>query len=722
MDSHTSFDMPASGVGSTPEHASADPVQSALGAVYLSKIERMPREAVAQAVLPFAPLLLAFFSIGYVYMNKLLHSAILPRIYGRLFTDQDDGHRFGFAMHHNMLVTHGLLILLSIVPTMRILVGDAFYSDPLVSGSTVTIGDYLVFIALAYCGGYLGDLFLYREYPSLLAKLHHVAVLLVALTTLGILGDVEKNRSAIVSSYMILVWYTWDMVSELPLHAGLIIWRCVRNYASAPALSKMMRYLALWRLAAVLAELGVTVYLMYSAWRKFSTVWTVLAPMACWLWFYLQLQSAHTLYGISSRIRREHAVGARSDKENDNAMSLEEEGGPPRSGMLFTDPAYVGLTLGTTLLSYTHASGTRSHLHLLVAGGLATGAAMLLVRYFTQDSTGMAGLAARASPDGKVMFKPLDRRGLAPGMKRWDPLPRRAQRSVANSAGFTTAVAESVHLAHDVAPAPSEQSSFSRLFPRYKFGPVTAKDFFGPLTPGPIFTEDRRRDQISSRSEGGEGGIGDVTAPSAEDSSSGLLSRRHQYCKLNSNGCLKLTFRDVETIPSPEEQAGNNGALDMDTDTDPMMNNHRGIFTAVSEALRHVRGGTPAVDATAEEETEMEKQEDGTGENGSGLRQRRRRRRDEEPNTCIQDVARASGHSYDDMILAVQAGIDSNVMSVADLNRMAEELDCHVVNGEIQGNGGLRYKVGPTRFRRAEAKTRTSTSMNTPQWFAKMVD
>lgn len=708
MDSST-FGMPASGVGFTPEHASAAPVQNASGEVYMSKIERIPHEAVAQAVLPFAPLLLAFFSLGYVYMDQLLHSAILPRIYGRLYTDQDEGHRFGFAIHHNMLLTHGLLILLGIVPTMRILVGDAFFSDPLVSGSTVTIGDYLLFIALAYCGGYVGDLFLYREYPSLLAKLHHVAVLLVALTTIGILGDFEKNRSAIVSTYMILFWYTWDMVSELPLHAGLIIWRCVRNYASAPALSRMMRYLALWRLVTALAELGVTVYLTYSAWRKFSTVWTVLAPMACWLWFYLQLESANIMYGISSRIRREHAVRARSDKENDNAMSLEEEGGPPRSGMLFTDPAYVGLTLGTTLLSYTHASGTRSHLHLLVAGGLATGAAMLLVRYFTQDSTGMAGLAARASPDSKVLFKPLDRRGLAPGMKRWDPLPRRVQRSVANSAGFTTAVAESVRRAHDVAPAPSVERS-SGLFPRYE------RKGLGKLINPTKRDEASATSAQSPRSEGGDGNIGDVTAPSAEDSSSDLLSRRHNYCKLNTNGCLKLTFRDVESIPSPEEHAGNNGALDMDTDTNPTMNNHRSIFAAVSEALRHVRNGTPAADAAAEEEPEMEK------ENGSGLRQRRRRRRDEEPNTCIQDVARASGHSYDDMILAVQAGIDSNVMSVADLNRMAEELDCHVVNGEIQGNGGLRYQVGPTRFRRAEANIRTSTSTNTPQWFAKMVD
>ncbi|KAK7959271.1 uncharacterized protein PG986_004125 [Apiospora aurea] len=373
------------------------------------KIARMPLEAAAQAVLPFSALLLAIFAVGYVYMEKLLQDVILSRVYGRLFAAQDEDHGYAFSVHHITLITHGLLTLLGIVPTMCILVGEASFNDPLISGSGVTYGDYLLFIALAYCGGYVGDLFLYRGRTGAMAKLHHVIVLLVALSTIGLNGDIEKNHSATVSTYMILVWYTWDMVSELPIHAGLILWRCVRDYASAPALSKLMRYMALWRLASVLGELGVTVYLFYSAWRKFSTTWTVLAPMACWLWFYLQLQSAHVLYGISCRVRREHDVRARSDKEGggSNAMSLVEESGPLRTGMLFSDSAYVGLTLGTTLLSYTHASGTRSHLLVLAAGALVIGGAMLLVRYFTQDSSAMAGLAARGTNATKIdPFRP----------------------------------------------------------------------------------------------------------------------------------------------------------------------------------------------------------------------------------------------------------------------------------------------------------------------------
>ncbi|KAK8062796.1 hypothetical protein PG997_014893 [Apiospora hydei] len=625
------------------------------------KIARMPLEAAAQAVLPFSALLLAIFAVGYVYMEKLLQDVILPRVYGRLFAAQDEDHGYAFSVHHNTLITHGLLTLLGIVPTMCILVGDAAFNDPLISGS----GGHLRRLSALHSPGLLWRL------P--MAKLHHVIVLLVALSTIGLNGDIEKNHSATVSTYMILVWYTWDMVSELPIHAGLILWRCVRDYASAPALSKLMRYMALWRLASVLGELCVTVYLFYSAWRKFSTTWTVLAPMACWLWFYLQLQGAHVLYGISCRVRREHAVRARSDKEGggSNAMSLVEEGAAPQRHVL----QRPGLR-------------TRSHLLMLAAGALVIGGAMLLVRYFTQDSSAMAGIAARGLQKPKRdPFRP-PKRPPWPGNERGignDVLERAVAAN--NTTGIVAAVSEAYRQAHAEAPVPSNEEPSSIIFPQ-------SEQPEGRMQILRKYPDPRKRDE--------------ALAPSAEDSSSGLFARKWKYCSnRKQNNCAKIHFRDVEPMPNPEEHEGNGGVRDTDKDLGPVLNNYRGILAAVSEALREARSGAPAVDTTAtgadaalvaesgsaeEEATEMEKmekmeEEEGTGDKESGIRQRRRRNRDEEPNTCVQEVARATGHGYDEIIMAVQAGIDANVHTVADLNRMAEELDCQVVDGEVRAQG-----------------------------------
>ncbi|KAK8054504.1 hypothetical protein PG994_009571 [Apiospora phragmitis] len=426
------------------EYEAASQFQNASTA-HLPKIDRMPIEAVAPALLPFAPLMLAISAVGYLYFDKLLHSVILPRIYGRMFITQDTYQRNTFAMHHNTLVTWGLMFLLGIGPLMSVLVGDHTFSSPLVSGSGVTTGDYIFVIAMAYCGTYIGEIFLRRDHPGLIPKIHHFAVLLVALTTVGITGDIEKNRSATVSFYMVAVWCLFDVFSDIPIHVGLILWRCVRDYASARTLSKVMRYLALWRLATTLLELAVTIYLFYSVWRKFSTTWCVLAPMAGWIWFYAQLQSAHAMYYISSRVRREHAAAMLAEGKD---KSLEEEGGPPRSGIFFNDPAYAGLTLGTTLLSYTHASssggllsGGRTQLLVLLGVGLAVGVAMLAVRFFTQDSTGLAGLAARSGDPEKhhvsnVLSRREDKHQLNNGHGR--DLARRGNETAAGVIGAYT--------------------------------------------------------------------------------------------------------------------------------------------------------------------------------------------------------------------------------------------------------------------------------------------
>ncbi|KAK7959272.1 uncharacterized protein PG986_004126 [Apiospora aurea] len=262
-----------------------------------------------------------------------------------------------------------------------------------------------------------------------------------------------------------------------------------------------------------------------------------------------------------------------------------------------------------------------------------------------------------------------------------------------NAIGIAAAVSEAYRQAHAEAPVASDEEPFSMIFPR-------SEEPEGRMQILRKYPEPRKR--------------GEAPAPSAEHSSSGLVAR--EYCNpRKQNDCAKIHFRGVEPMPNPEEHEGSGGVLDTDKDLGPVLNNYSGILAAMSEALREARSGAPAVDTTAtgadaalvaeEETTKMEKteEEDGTGDKESGIRQRRRRNRnrDEEPNTCVQEVARATGHGYDEIIMAVQAGIDAKVHTVADLNRMAEELDCQVIDGEVRAQGvNLRRSKfgGPPKF------------------------
>ncbi|KAK8118083.1 uncharacterized protein PG998_006364 [Apiospora kogelbergensis] len=362
--------------------------------MHLPAIDRLPLQAISPAVLPFAPLILVIFSVAYAHLELFMQHVILPRLYGKTFTTQDKDHQSSFVMHHCALAVFIPLLGLSLMPLISILSGLKTFSDPVSDGSGVTFGDFITVSGLAYCGLYVFQMIHQRQCMSFSTLLHHVSLLLVALGTIGMTGDVAKHQSATVSFYIISVWSFFDVVTDIVIHGGLIRYRYVSQRNSNPReRSNIMHALALWRLVACMANLGATVYLLYAAWHKLSTTWAVGVSVGGWIWLFAQLQSAHVMYMISRQVWHDHrkaAAAARAafdDDEKRLVVGAEEEGAPPRSAVLFNDPAYAVLSVGTTLFAYSHASGhvvSRSHL-AIVSVGIAVGVAMFLIRYFSHD-------------------------------------------------------------------------------------------------------------------------------------------------------------------------------------------------------------------------------------------------------------------------------------------------------------------------------------------------
>ncbi|KAK8860065.1 hypothetical protein PGQ11_010799 [Apiospora arundinis] len=680
----------------------------------LPKIDRLPREPIGPAVLPYAPLMLAIFSIAYTYMDKLLHDVLLPRIYGGLYHNQTESQRKGFVMHHSGLIATGLIILVGIVPTMAVLAGNNNFSDPIVAGSGITFGDYILVPAMAYCGMYVGEMFFLRDAPGSVPIIHHIAVLLVSLTTVGITGNVDKNPSATVSFYIIASWCVFDLVSDLPIHAGLILWRCVRNVKSARSLSKIMRFMALWRLAMTLSNLGVSVYLFHSAWYKLSTIWSVVVPVAGWIWLFAQIQSAHTLYLISQRVRHEcrHAArGADGSSSSINEKSLVEEGGPPRSGMLFSDPAYAGLTLGTTLLSYSHASGrvlTRSHLDI-IGVGLAIGLTMLLIRYFTQDPSGVPGLAARrlgvfasdAKEEGRRSVFTRDAK--EDGREIAGPVTSQLTEAAATSAFMATLGKGAPGVAarnfndqvEDVPENPEqlEEPSFPNMPPQDTVGQpagdngIFVRDSkkdnrFAPDARRSIFVRDtkannrfepdeRRRDNgVFVRNAKEEG-------PDRRDNGVFVRNAKEEGPDRRNNSVFVRNAKEEGPDRRDDEVLTTSAVGNTDVATaaeiDP-------VPSAVNSADDPSNANGFSTGSTAQEE------ENKNESSSSGARRRRRHQQkrransglDAKPNECVSGVAEKFHLSDEQVIAAARERIGDPNLSMSGLNALSDQLGCHI--------------------------------------------
>ncbi|KAK7994747.1 hypothetical protein PG990_013520 [Apiospora arundinis] len=677
----------------------------------LPKIDRLPREPIGPAVLPYAPLMLAIFSIAYTYMDKLLHDVLLPRIYGGLYHNQTESQRKGFVMHHSGLIATGLIILVGIVPTMAVLAGNNNFSDPIVAGSGITFGDYILIPAMAYCGMYVGEMFFLRDAPGSVPIIHHIAVLLVSLTTVGITGNVDKNPSATVSFYIIASWCVFDLVSDLPIHAGLILWRCVRNVKSARSLSQIMRFMALWRLAMTLSNLGVSVYLFHSAWYKLSTIWSVVVPVAGWIWLFAQIQSAHTLYLISQRVRHEcrHAAPGADGSSSINEKSLVEEGGPPRSGMLFSDPAYAGLTLGTTLLSYSHASGrvlTRSHL-VIIGVGLAIGLTMLLIRYFTQDPSGVPGLAARrlgvfasdAKEEGRRSVFTRDAK--EDGREIAGPVTSQLTEAAATSAFMATLGKGAPGVAarnfndqvEDVPENPEqlEEPSFPTMPPQDTVGqPAGDNGIFvrDSKKDNRFEPDERRRDNgvfvRNAKEEGPDRRDNGVfvrnakeEGPDRRDNGVFVRNAKEEGPDRRNNSVFVRNAkeegpdrRDDEVLTTP---AVGNTDVATAAEIDP-------VPSAVNSADDPSNANGFSTGSTAQEE------ENKNESSSSGARRRRRHQQkrransglDAKPNECVSGVAEKFHLSDEQVIAAARERIGDPNLSMSGLNALSDQLGCHI--------------------------------------------
>lgn len=78
-----------------------------------------------------------------------------------------------------------------------------------------------------YCAYYTWELSYRASLASYISVLHHVVLLLVAQLGMAISAYPEANHQAIMEFYMCLIWGAFDVISELPVHLAMILYRTV---------------------------------------------------------------------------------------------------------------------------------------------------------------------------------------------------------------------------------------------------------------------------------------------------------------------------------------------------------------------------------------------------------------------------------------------------------------------------------------------------------------
>jgi hypothetical protein len=265
---------------------------------------------------------------------------LLGRLYQPLWYDLSLGHnerrRRAFTYFHIGVTTMLVLLISGAYPVFEFLVGRAQVSSILLHN--VTYGDYMFILSQIYSSYYLFEVCFRTRFASAISIAHHIGLLIVIQTALGLFMDLRKNPEAVLEFYMCMVWgmymctpflftdshgrslvihqknflhpLVWgheadtcaeigsfDVVVELPLYTFMIIWRLKTK--DNLMLSRMAYACCAWILLGATVETAITIWLLSRSWHLWGLSFRVLLPLVFSLWIVTQLYGAYRVFGMA---------------------------------------------------------------------------------------------------------------------------------------------------------------------------------------------------------------------------------------------------------------------------------------------------------------------------------------------------------------------------------------------------------------------------------------
>jgi hypothetical protein len=170
-------------------------------------LQKKPLEPISKLA-PFSALIISitmviFFLIRYY----ILEGFLIKKLYGRIYTDLDEGNRRGFINHHIAGLTKIIILAVAAKPFVCVTFGKETFGTPydLRLSSTITMGDMLIVVAQMLIGMYVFEL-LYRSKLSPVAVTHHIGTIIVGQSAIAISLKLAREPDADIEFILCTVW------------------------------------------------------------------------------------------------------------------------------------------------------------------------------------------------------------------------------------------------------------------------------------------------------------------------------------------------------------------------------------------------------------------------------------------------------------------------------------------------------------------------------------
>ncbi|ORY60018.1 uncharacterized protein BCR38DRAFT_460001 [Pseudomassariella vexata] len=271
-----------------------------------TKIDRIENESIS-ALLSHASLVLVCASIAIILLVNLLERFALRKLWRGVWTELElhgeERRRRSFTYHHVAALVMFLLLCFALYPVYLFLISpESGLSTPIMEHNSkiVTAGDVLLTLSQIYCAYYIFELGFRTQFMSIIGLAHHVGLLLITQTALVI--SVNMDKDATIEYYMCIMWGTFDLIAEFPIHTCMIYWRVRRNS------HRTLMYIAYscyaWQASLAAAETALTIYLLNASWDRWEVKWQVITPLIFALWISTQIYGATTLLRMGHTERR----------------------------------------------------------------------------------------------------------------------------------------------------------------------------------------------------------------------------------------------------------------------------------------------------------------------------------------------------------------------------------------------------------------------------------
>lgn len=166
---------------------------------------------------PFSALIISitlvvFFLIRYYVLEGFL----IPRLYGKIYTDMSALNRRGFVNHHIAGVTKIIILIVAAYPFISVTFCAGRFETHFTKGSPVTMGDVLIVVAQMLIAMYIFEL-LYRSKLSPVAVLHHIGTILIGQTAIAISLKPLREQDAYIEFILCTVWGKFSLSFESEL-------------------------------------------------------------------------------------------------------------------------------------------------------------------------------------------------------------------------------------------------------------------------------------------------------------------------------------------------------------------------------------------------------------------------------------------------------------------------------------------------------------------------